>query len=218
MIDNIMSIHKILYVGADLHLDPLQDFPDCKEFIMIDSSPRNEYGYSYYDRSLYRKNFYDELHAQFEKLEYQKIKEEALTHQYEEIMVPHLDSTCLTFVKGDRTVKYYISTGIPTNLYTNKKLQDDIATASTLLISGYYPHCDILDYMVKPITIIGYSKTYYPRTIEQLNTVTNHLCIFHSILEHPQIVSSYLFVNGNDQIHCVTYDEFYEAYKNKNKY
>ena len=44
---------KILYVGTGNHIEPVNHFSDTKEFIFIDSQPRNEYGHEYYYKPFY---------------------------------------------------------------------------------------------------------------------------------------------------------------------
>ena len=38
---------KILYIGAGKDINPIKYFPDTKQFVFIDSQPRNEYGFEY---------------------------------------------------------------------------------------------------------------------------------------------------------------------------
>ena len=204
---------KILYIGANLHLDPLTHFPDCKEFIFIDGLPRNEYGYEYYYRGFYKKNFYEELNREFEKLGFVKTNEEVFTNDYSEILVKHLNSTCLTFIKNNCNVKYYISTGIPNNLHKSeyKKLQEDLSTIDTILISGYFPSNHILDYISKnnPIHIIGYSNTGYPKTLEELY---DKQTIIYDIINPSIKIKSYLSVNYDTGEKTVCKD-YYELCK-----
>ena len=185
---------KILYIGASLHLDPIKHFNECNEFIFVDSQPRNEYGYDYYYKGFYKSNFVELLLKEFKKYDFIKIDEKVLTNNYEEINIKHLESTCLTFVNGERKVKYYISTGLPIDINNNKVLQNDIIESDTLLVSGHYPDSIILDYIKRPFNIILYSQTWYPETITDLDKYDNNTIIYN-ILKTPEIIKSYLYVN-----------------------
>ncbi len=203
-----MSKHnKILYIGANLHLSPINDFNKCTEFVFIDPSPRNEYGYEYYYKPFYKRKFYDNLIQKLNEMNFELKGKTKFTNDYEEILVDNLDSTCLTFVNDNKILKYYISTGIPNDLHNNKELQDDINSCSSLIISGHYPCDHILDY-ISNYHFIGYNRTYYPRSIELLEDDNN--IIIKNIINNDSSILSYTYVNYDNGsiIECTDYNDF----------
>jgi hypothetical protein len=63
---------KILYIGAGLHTEIVENFPNVKKFVLVDSKPRTEFGYEYYFRPFYRPDFIYDL---ISKLQDYKLKE-----------------------------------------------------------------------------------------------------------------------------------------------
>jgi hypothetical protein len=205
-----MSKHnKILYIGANLHLSPINDFNKCTEFVFIDPSPRNEYGYEYYYKPFYKRKFYDNLIQKLNEMNFELKGKTKFTNDYEEILVDNLDSTCLTFVNDNKILKYYISTGIPNDLHNNKELQDDINSCSSLIISGHYPCDHILDYINK-YHFIGYNHTYYPKNVEALLEENEDNNIIKNIINNDPSILSYTYVdyNNGNIIECTDYNDF----------
>ena len=184
---------KVLYIGAGLHIQPLETFKECKEFVFIDSCPINEYGFEYDDR-LYCKNFMKLLLRKINKYGFNKVSEEVLLKSYDNehnMKVKHINPTCLTFSKEDITLKYYISCGLPRYIDI-VSIKKDISECDTLVISGHHPHNCIVKYMPSKINLVYYSKTWIPKTMEELketdsNYETN---IFFNILQNPEMVLS----------------------------
>jgi hypothetical protein len=212
---------KILYIGANLHLSPINDFNNCNEFVFIDSSPRNEYGYEYYYKPFYKRKFYDNLIQKLNEMNFELKGKTKFTNDYEEILVDNLDSTCLTFVNDNKILKYYISTGIPNDLHNNKELQDDINSCSSLIISGHYPCDHILDYINK-YHFIGYNHTYYPKKHKIINIIRyffgytelydedDNNIIIKNIINNDSSILSYTYVNYDNGsiIECTDYNDF----------
>lgn len=214
---------KILYIGAGLDLSPLSFFSDTKNFVFVDSLPRNEYGRDYYYRPFYRKDFVDDLINKVESQGFNLVNKQVFTNNYEEINVKDLDSTLLYFsdkqrvLRSETSLKYYISTGIPCNLYDNNTLINDIADCDTLFVSGHEPDGRIIPYLTKPFHFVGNYSTWFPRNIknylEEDDTNKNGLC--YHILINDKDVLSYTFIDENNKIWiCKTYDEFYDKYVN----
>ena len=202
---------KILYIGAGLHTEIVENFPNVKKFVLVDSKPRTEFGYEYYFRPFYRPDFIYDL---ISKLQDYKLKENVkLSNKYEEIDRDYLDSSLLYFRKEDIHLKYFISTGIPCDLY-NEKFEEELTGCDTLLISGHDPNGRIMDYIKKPFHFIGYSSTYFPKNLESFEEDEYNSAIKY-ILENPDKVKSYTYVDYNTGTNktVYNYEDFYEQFK-----
>jgi hypothetical protein len=218
------NMNQILYIGANLHLEVLQDFPD-KDFILIDSLPINEYGYDYYSRNFYRESFVVKLHEKFTELGFQLSYRIILTNNYEEIDKKHLEATMLEYINKttNQYVHYYISTCIPLhlhnrNLFSNKtetisQLLEDIKQCDTLLICGHMPHYDILEYLSSSIVLIGYTGTVFPDISNENYILDEEDKLIEKLVKNNRI-SEYIVVerNSNNQKPETfqTYDLFYK--------
>jgi hypothetical protein len=217
---------KILYFGACTHLEPISHFNKTKKFVFVDSQPRTEYGFEYYYRPFYRDTFLPRLFNKTKELNFNLIDTTKLTNNYEEINVPYLDPTLLYFsdkagknLRSERSLNYYISTGIPNDYYMNKSLRNDIMECDSIIVSGYMPNSCVLQYIKKPFHFIGYENTYFPKDLEEniLNreaaySITSEDVLSY-ILLYPEDVKSYTIVD-NDGIKSTfnDYKNFYNLY------
>jgi hypothetical protein len=211
---------KILYVGAGDDTDSLKVL-SSSDFVCIDSLPRNEYGYSYYYRGFYQKDFKQRVIDKLRELSfYQKGDEKKFSDFYSEINVENLDSHLVIF-EGEgnsRSVHYYFSTGIPENLYDgngdlNEDLKKDIYECDTVFIKGHWPGEDIIKYIKKPFHFIGAYLTYFPENKSELEDGKDDNIISY-FLRHPEYILSYSYLKKSGEIVAFqTYDEFYREYK-----
>lgn len=229
-------MNKILYVGANLHLDVLKHFPDHK-FVMIDSLPLNEYGYDYYARYFYHDGFVDKLHYKFTQLDFVLKNTSILTNNFDEINKKYLEATLLEYTNpiSKQIVHYYISTCIPVHLHRKNihsfqgissisgisgisgipDLIYDIKQCNGLIICGHIPHSDIAEYLADGIVLIGYSDTVYPN-LSNANTTTNENIDNEDLLLQRLVdkewFSEYIAVkreNGEKNI-FKKYEDFYQ--------
>ena len=162
------------------------------------------------------------------KYNFRKEGELVLTNNYSEIDRENLEATQWIYNNDKNSkVHYYTSTGIPfhlTGINLLEPLQRDLSNASTLIISGHHPDSHILEFMKKPVHLICYSKTWYPKNLEELvaeGDPADKNKVFWKILEEPdfnKIVKqiSY-FEEAKDELKTFTnYSDFYE-YLIKNK-
>ena len=218
---------KILYVGAGLHTKVLEDFSETRDFVFIDSRPRNEYGNEYYYRPLYRGEFTNMLskkllHQGFEKYEYIQF-----TNKYEEIKVENLNSSCLFYynkcgknLRSERELKYFISTSDRHDLFENDYLHKELQECDNVVVSGYYPHSNILRYLTKPFHFVGYNTTVYSKNLKshlkKFSDDHERNSIMTFLHKFPEIIKSYTLVDYNtgEKKTFNTYSEFYKMYKN----
>jgi hypothetical protein len=187
---------KVLYIGAGLHLQPLDTFKECKDFVFIDSLPINEYGVDY-DKSMYCKNFIKDLLHETNKYSFNKVNETVVSVQYD-IDNKYLNPTCFIFNNKDRRLIYYVSTGLPKYI-NNEHIQKDISNSDTLIISGHHPNNCFLKYMSNKINLVYYSKTWIPKTIEELKEQLDYEeNIFYDILTKPEMILSERYIKYND--------------------
>lgn len=206
---------KILYIGAGLHTEVINDFTETKEFIFIDSQPRTEFGCEYYYKSFYR-DIFNSLLNKLNSVNFILINKIKLTNKFEKYNVPNLESTKLIFTNNSSNINYYISTSLPYD-YDNYVLHNDIKNCDTLLISGHYPNIIFLNHIQKPFNLILYSDTYYPRNINDLDINNEENLIISYILKNPNQIKSYTLVDYNtgNKYSYNTYDDFYFNYKLK---
>jgi hypothetical protein len=53
------DIKKILYIGAELNIQVVRDFPNAKEYILTDTQPRSRSDRYYYSDRDYNSKFLD---------------------------------------------------------------------------------------------------------------------------------------------------------------
>lgn len=201
---------KILYIGAGTDLLPLDIFP-FSNFVYIDSLPRNSYGYPYYYRGFYDRNFKQKVMTTLETMSFYKTSENIFSDLYSEINVANLDSHCVSFYRDKngqnnqnvQNINYYFSTGIPENIYDgngnlNTDLCSDIAECDAILIKGHWPNKDVFKYMTTPIHFIGNEMTHFPE---------NKMEILSTDIE----ILSFSYLNASNKLYTFsTYDEFYK--------
>lgn len=165
-----MSINKILYIGANDHIQPVRDFSEAKEFIYIDSQPLIKDGtYDFHDKFMYRLLFMLDIYN-FKKVEERII--DTLDSSYE---LEYFNPTLLIF-QNDSTnqiLKYYVSCKFPFEFSNQDEIIKDIQECDALLICGFSPHPQIFDYLKNMTIFIGYSSTYFGES--DRNTIINAL-------------------------------------------
>jgi hypothetical protein len=211
---------KILYIGASTHIEPIQHFLNTKNFVFVDSQPRNEYGFDYYYRPFYR-DMLPSLIKKLETINFKLFDTRKFTNNYEEINMPNLDPTLLYFsnkagknLRSERSLNYYISTGIPTNYYDNKFLKEDISTCDSIIVAGHMPSSVVLEHIKKPFHFIGYEHTYFAKDLkENIENQDVSEDVGSYIFLYPEDVKSYTFVD-EDGIKSTfnDYKNFYNLY------
>jgi hypothetical protein len=208
-------LNKILYFGAGTYLEPIVHFSETQEFILGDSLPRNAHGFDYYSRLHYGKYFMLQLEDKIKRMDLTIVNKRTLTNNFDEISVQNLESQCMFLTSKNKNknknIKYYTSTSLPFDLFDNKELQSDIETCDTLLICGYSPDRKILKYIQKPFNLIGYSSTYFPSNIDELNDDDNKDDIIYWIMDNPHSIKSYTVVDREtgEKYHYSNYWDFY---------
>ena len=169
--------NKILYVGANCHIEPVNHFKDTKDFVFIDSQPRSEFDsfHPKFYKSAYRHEFYSNLIESCQQygfiLEttyeldgnyYKKIMSFKNYVKYFITKFPeYINPTLLVFRNNltEQVIHYYISTNIKFNM--KPILQLDIESCDGIIIAGYNPDIELLQYIKRPINFFGYTGTSY---------------------------------------------------------
>lgn len=143
--------HKALYIGAGLDVRPIRALSHIKDFLYIDSRPSTQQ--PEWDKS-YRQ--YDSSFAHEFSL-----KMEAMDFTFDDFNIHKHHPFLVRYTKQDKRVTYlfntpFLSSGLPMH-FSNDMLKD----FDTLIVAGFSPHKNIIQYMKKPIHIICFEGTCY---------------------------------------------------------
>jgi hypothetical protein len=156
------NFNKILYLGAWEHIEIVDYFPNCNEFILIDTQPRTQWECVSFSKEFYQKNFIEVLINKCKDygfiLDIELKLDNNMDKQYPYIN-PHLFLFKNTSNGITRIIKYYISTNIIYNM--TPILEKDIIECDTLYIGGYHPDKELLKYIKNKINFIGDDETLY---------------------------------------------------------
>lgn len=175
--------NKILYIGANSHIEPVTHFLETKDFVFIDTQPRSEFDtfHPEFLISCYRPKFYSKLIEtckqygfilettyEFDKNYYKSIFSFKKYFKYLIKGFPEYINPTLLVFRNETTkqsINYYISTNIKFNM--KPMLQLDIESSDSIIIAGFHPDIELLQYIKYPINFFGYTGTSY--VIEKTN-------------------------------------------------
>lgn len=183
MYDNYDIIMKdtYLYIGAGIDIQPLLHFPFVELFICIDSQPFSDYGRGQvFDAEMYRYDFIEQLINSYAQIGF------ALSSRK-----LYNDKNIYIFwnKKTHQHIKYYTSTDILYNL--NPELIADIQQTTALIVSRYFPHKVLLDYIQPPIDFYGYDNTVWDYITDD-NSGSSELSSTMKMFENPHIANKYI--------------------------
>jgi len=167
----------MLYVGAGVDLRPIQNFPNTKNFVYVDTLPRStcdEINYlgCGFRSDLYSENFMMNLFDECTRLNFELVSFQEINPEfYKKIFTPKqriyysfhpkkmpslINPHVITFVhqKTQQILKYYLSTNIEKNM--NVQLSKDIMSCDSIFISENIPSHKVLEYFQTPKIYIGY--------------------------------------------------------------
>ncbi len=158
---------KVLYVGAWDHIEVINYFPHCNEFILIDTQPRSDHDKKdYFYEGFYRANFLKKIIKKCKKYGFILDKTIELDNNYLPHYndYPYINPHLFIFIKNNISIKFYISTNILFNMCP--MLEKDIFEADTLYNAGYHPDCELLKYfssdgIIKKKNFVGDNNTCY---------------------------------------------------------
>jgi hypothetical protein len=174
-------MNKVLYIGAGDDINIINIFNKggikCNEFILIDTLPRSSYDDMDFYVGFYRPNFVDEIKQEFKSIgfELKNITELEKIKEFNKIDLPFINPHLLEFIKGNKIVKYYISTNI--NKFMNNELRKDLIESDTLYIKGYFPEIKLFDYFKldsKKKIFVGDEDTIYKKDIYDDINIINY--------------------------------------------
>jgi hypothetical protein len=176
-------------------------FNGCKEFVFVDSMPRNDSGYSCHKKTKLR-DFLNSLMEKLDKQGFRLLSDTKVLNVYSETTNKNLNSRCLLFTNDDIQLKYYISTAIPLDIYGNSSLRKDLSNCDTLLISKHFPNTEILSHMQQKFHLIGYPH-------KKWESIEDHSILTH-IQKNPTMILSYTVFNHNkkEPIQCSNFQDF----------
>jgi hypothetical protein len=174
------NFKKVLYLGAGEHIEVVNYFPNCNEFVLIDTKPRSEHDEKeYFYEEFYREHFLKTVIKKCEKhgfilneiieldsnyintIKIIELKPHNINMNRNIINIPYINPHLLIFMNDSKkqTIKYYISTNILFNMYS--VLEEDIKSCDTLYVAGYHPDIILLNYINKNINFVGDNNTVY---------------------------------------------------------
>lgn len=227
----IKQANKILYVGAGCHIEPVTHFPETKSFIFIDSQPRSEFDsfHPKFDKDFYRPHFINDLMSTCQYYGFLFDSYTILDEKYSKKIInktwyytswfykiPNdINPTMLVFInnKTQQKLVYYISANIKFN--THKQILNDIRTCDGIIISGYFPEKEILQYFIKPKAFFGYTNTYYYIENNASNEEENTILYFlHNCVCNTQYYFTEFYMISNDSgviTKCQDFSHFLES-------
>ena len=201
-----LDLKKILYMGPWDHIEPTlhAEFRNIKEFIYVDIQPRGENETSHYDESGYKHNFVNDLTQKCFRFGYELLDDYPMDDEYVytllkgnkqhnwESKYPHINPHVFLFKNKytNQTLKYYISTNFLYNM--SPELRNDMCYADGLILSGYFPNKQLLQYFTEPKTIIGFTETYFPHESELDDVSFSESIIGELFDECKKTTSSYV--------------------------
>jgi len=205
-----------LYVGAGIDTQPLLHFPLAQVFICIDSQPFSEYGRgSVFDAKLYRYDFVEKLINAYAQIGFILSSREIIdlcnnNHNIKpELFIFWNNET-------KQHIKYYTSADILYDL--NPELIADIQQTTALIVSRYFPHKILLDYIKQPIDFYGYDTTVWAY-ITADNSSCCELSSTMKMFENPHIASKYIckwFVVCDKSGEMIEKCSYLDMFKNEN--
>ncbi len=174
------NFNKVLYFGSWAHIEVVDYFPKCNEFVLIDTQPRSEHDKKdYFVEGLYRPTFLDKVINKCKKIGFTLTDKIELDPNYmsKELSdnFPYVNPHLFIFKNKSRIIKYYISTNIIFNM--TPLLEEDIRTSDTLYVAGYFPDVILLKYLNKKINCVGDSETvyFYEYDKDENNIISNYI-------------------------------------------
>lgn len=221
--------NKILCVGSGCNIQHVTHFSETKEFVFIDSQPRIRNDKIHLEPKFHKKEYVSDfvnnllltcLYNGFilqsktilNKNYYKKIN----TKKWNCISwckkIPkNVNPTMLVFINNNTNQKiiYYISTNIIYNICDN--LSFDISSCDAVIVNGYFPEIDILEYFGTSKIFIGYSGTNYSVDINDEYYKNSILYFLHNYSCNRQYFFSEFYVVENETgiiSKCQNFDKF----------
>lgn len=205
-----------LYIGAGIDTHPILHFPLAQLFICIDSQPFSEYGRgSVFDDELYRYDFVEKLINAYTQIGFAITSREIYHKNTNHNIKPEL------FIfwnkETSQHIKYYTSTDILYDL--NPELIADIQQTTALIVSRYFPHKVLLDYIQPSIDFYGYDTTVWDY-ITADNSSGSELSSTMKMFENTHIANKYIHKwllvcdESGQIIERNSYMDFFEKMKN----
>jgi hypothetical protein len=143
-----LKLNKILYLGTNTHIECINYFPLCNEFIFIDTLPRNEWDGLIEDDNIYNTSFIKIILDKFYSFGFcvNKIIDLYPNYKPYNVIKPYINPHLFEFIDKakKRKIKYYCSTNILYNM--TYLLHKDIYESDGLYVAGYEPDKILFNY------------------------------------------------------------------------
>ena len=192
----------LVYIGAWSDFSVVRFFSTTKKFIFVDTQPRNEFDDDYsIKESLYERPYF--LQQIFEAAEiegFELISKKVLkVYSKNKLKNP----TLYNFKSNNQEIDYYVSSNFKKDNLL--ELNKEINKCNGIIVSGYFPHSDLLKLMKTNINIYLMSGTYYSK----IN--------FNETGEDENNIINYLYDNENSIKKYDTY-KLFQVLKNNHKF
>ena len=192
----------LVYIGAWSDFSVVRFFSTTKKFIFVDTQPRNEFDDDYsIKESLYERPYF--LQQIFEAAEiegFELISKKVLkVYSKNKLKNP----TLYNFKSNNQEIDYYVSSNFKKDNLL--ELNKEINKCNGIIVSGYFPHSDLLKLMKTNINIYLMSGTYYSK----IN--------FNETGENENNIINYLYDNENSIKKYDTY-KLFQVLKNNHKF
>lgn len=192
----------LVYIGAWSDFSVVRFFSTTKKFIFVDTQPRNEFDDDYsIKESLYERPYF--LQQIFEAAEiegFELISKKVLkVYSKNKLKNP----TLYNFKSNNQEIDYYVSSNFKKDNLL--ELNKEINKCNGIIVSGYFPHSDLLKLMKTNINIYLMSGTYYSKVN------------FNETGEDENNIINYLYDNENSIKKYDTY-KLFQVFKNNHKF
>ena len=149
------TMENAIYIGAGHDTKPIKALKYINKFIYIDTLPYDSNDpYKVISETPWREQYINEFSDKIKHDGFYLLDDGSTARiEYKK------QQQRFEYIKDTKSIIYYFNTDFPSQI--SSKIQDEISQADTLIIAGFFPDKNILDYMKKPIHIICFAGTIY---------------------------------------------------------
>lgn len=155
-------MENAVYIGAGQDTIPIKALKYIDKFIYIDALP---YGSNDRLETQWKEQYIDEFSDEMKHDGFNSFKDESSRDKKQQKRIE--------YIKDTKSLIYYFNTAFSSSSQISSKIQDELSQADTLIIAGFFPDKNIIDYMKKPIHVICFAGTIYSN--DEDDTIISYL-------------------------------------------